>query len=307
MTLKEMQTAHNEWARRNFGPTPPYRALLGAMEELGELAHAVCLNAATEWRPVVGYERWYEVSDHGLVRRVARGKSTKPNRILKMRVGADGYHRVVLFTGSKKSRREHFVHSMVAEAFIGPRPAGFEVNHKDGVKSHNTPFNLEYVTRKENQEHAIRLGLCKPVHGSKHWRAKLTEQDVVAIRSAYQTGKFTYEDLAKKYSVDRSLIGLVVRNKIWVHEAVVRNFVVPTSLHAAVAALGKLAHAHLKEEQGIRGTTAKHEEDAKDAVADTVIYLIDYCNLRGWDFEALLMETWSRVSQRDWKKNPTTG
>jgi NTP pyrophosphatase (non-canonical NTP hydrolase) len=79
------------------------------------------------------------------------------------------------------------------------------------------------------------------------------------------------------------------------------------ALLGAMEELGELAHAHLKEEQGIRGTTAKHEEDAKDAVADTVIYLIDYCNLRGWDFEALLMETWSRVSQRDWKKNPTTG
>ena len=74
-------------------------------------------------------------------------------------------------------------------------------------------------------------------------------------------------------------------------------------LLGAVEELGELAHAHLKGEQGIR-TNEDHEAAAKDAVADVVIYLADYCTSRGFDFETLVQETWNLVKQRDWKKDP---
>ena len=64
---------------------------------------------------------------------------------------------------------------------------------------------------------------------------------------------------------------------------------------------GELAHAHLKQEQNIRNNE-NHEANAKDAVADIVVYLADYCNARGFDFEVLLEETWLQVKQRDWRK-----
>jgi NTP pyrophosphatase (non-canonical NTP hydrolase) len=75
----------------------------------------------------------------------------------------------------------------------------------------------------------------------------------------------------------------------------------------AMEELGELAHAQLKSEQGIRGSQEKHDADAKDAVADVVIYLVDYCYRRGWDFHVILFETWEVVKNRDWKKNPETG
>jgi len=40
MDLRELQTEHHDWQRYNFPDQVPYQALLGAMEELGELAHA---------------------------------------------------------------------------------------------------------------------------------------------------------------------------------------------------------------------------------------------------------------------------
>ena len=78
-------------------------------------------------------------------------------------------------------------------------------------------------------------------------------------------------------------------------------------LLGALEELGELAHAHLKEEQGIRGSSEKHIADAKDAVGDTVIYLMDYCNRRGWSFAEILADTCESVWQRDWKKDPTKG
>jgi NTP pyrophosphatase (non-canonical NTP hydrolase) len=73
-------------------------------------------------------------------------------------------------------------------------------------------------------------------------------------------------------------------------------------LLGAMEELGELAHAHLKQHQKIRNTE-DHEANAKDAVADVTIYLMDYCNSRGWDFEQLVRDTWQMVSKRDWNKH----
>lgn len=74
-------------------------------------------------------------------------------------------------------------------------------------------------------------------------------------------------------------------------------------LLGAVEELGELAHAHLKEEQGIRSSEGL-EDAAKDAVADCIIYLSDYCSARGFDLDEIVSDTWDEVKQRDWKKNP---
>ena len=75
-------------------------------------------------------------------------------------------------------------------------------------------------------------------------------------------------------------------------------------LLGAVEELGELAHAHLKREQGIRGSAEQHLTAAKDAVADIVIFLADYCTANNFDFQEIMEETWAKVKKRDWKKNP---
>lgn len=56
-------------------------------------------------------------------------------------------------------------HSIVAEHFLGIRPTGLTVNHKDGNKLNNRIENLEYLSIRDNVLHAIRTGLhvcCDP-------------------------------------------------------------------------------------------------------------------------------------------------
>lgn len=111
---------------------------------------------AEVWRPVVGYEGLYEVSDHGRVRSyVSRwGKRKKPV-LLKGYIGKH-YKTVMLCSND---HRAVYIHRIVAEAFI-PNPENKrEVNHIDGNKLNNHKENLEWVCHSENMSHASRANL----------------------------------------------------------------------------------------------------------------------------------------------------
>lgn len=118
----------------------------------------------TEWKQVVGYEGFYEVSNTGKVRSVDRPVKGKSNctyiRKGKMMVGQIdkyGYYRVGLRRGS--GYRCFMVHTLVATAFIGKRPDDCnQINHKNCDKIHNVPANLEWCDGKHNQRHSYQNG-----------------------------------------------------------------------------------------------------------------------------------------------------
>ena len=121
-----------------------------------------------EWRPVVGWEGRYEVSDVGQVRSVARvvtvaatGRSwLQPSRVLlPYRTSSVGYPTLRLKAEGRKSSKR--VHVMVLEAFVGPRPKGMVGCHVDGDPDNNTPSNLRWDTQSANQLHSI-------AHGTHH-------------------------------------------------------------------------------------------------------------------------------------------
>lgn len=116
-----------------------------------------------EWRPVVGYEGLYEVSSHGEVRSVDRviqgphGPARLRGKIRRQGLGRGGYKHV----GVSKDgvARTIKVHTLVLEAFHGPRP--FEdalCRHLDGDCQNNHVSNLQWGTAKENLEDSIRHG-----------------------------------------------------------------------------------------------------------------------------------------------------
>lgn len=68
--------------------------------------------------------------------------------------------------------------------------------------------------------------------------------------------------------------------------------------------LGRLGHALLKSEQGIRGSAAENDAKGRDATGDIMIYLFNLCSRKSWDVETILRETWAHVGARDWTTNP---
>ena len=130
-----------------------------------------------EWRPVVGYEGLYEVSNMGNVKSLERtvwnGRGyykTVPERILKARKASNGYLQVQLHQDGK--RKVYLVHRLVATAFCENQMGYTEVNHIDEDKTNNCADNLEWCSRSYNctyNDRAKKVGkkvsekLSKPV------------------------------------------------------------------------------------------------------------------------------------------------
>lgn len=131
------------------------------------------------WRPVVGWEGIYEVSDRGRVKSLERQVQVKPGlfrknseRILKQG-HARGYLRVVLSRNGETSPRS--VHHLVLESFVGARPEGKVVRHLDGDKENNSLQNLRYGTPAENSQDTIRHGRNHSINRKKCPRGHLLE------------------------------------------------------------------------------------------------------------------------------------
>ena len=153
------------------------------------------------WAPVAGFEGLYDVSAEGEIMRVAAGrKGATPGRIL--RGSRSGEYPSVVLTDREFRTKTHLVHALVARAFLGPRPKGAQVNHKDGVKSNNRLGNLEYVTPKQNIAHAKRLGLAKFPYGIALQSRKLTDEQVREIRRRRPAENA--ERLAAEFGISRS-------------------------------------------------------------------------------------------------------
>ena len=141
------------------------------------------------------------------------GDVIKKGKIIKSHKDAKGYKKVRLtIRGNRISFR---VHRLVMEVFEGG--SYLEVNHKNGIKDDNRLDNLEYVTSRENQLHAIRTGL-KPVgKGEEVGTSKLTGKEVIEIRGLFKPYKITRKQLANKYNVSEATIKDVVLRKSWKH------------------------------------------------------------------------------------------
>lgn len=163
--------------------------------------------SAEAWKPVVGHPG-YEVSDLGRVRSIDRqtlvvrkGKLLRPGR------ASHGYPTVAL------GRQSRTVHSLVAEAFIGPRPEGQEVRHLDGDRSNASLSNLRYGTPKENGADRVRHGTG--TRGSQYRSTRLTEQDAQEIRAL--KGVVSQKALAERYRTSPSAIQAIHDGRTWRH------------------------------------------------------------------------------------------
>lgn len=169
-------------------------------------------NEIKQFRPDVDEEAeiWrridadYDVSNQGRVRH--------GSRILSGSVHSDNY---ILATLHGKQIP---VHRLVAEAFIPNYEKKPEVNHIDGNKMNNAVDNLEWVTRAENQKHAVDNGLQpKP---AKTYQGKFTAEQREKIKRLWDSGMFSRRQLAIKYGVSHTCVNDIINDKYKYAESV---------------------------------------------------------------------------------------
>jgi hypothetical protein len=168
-------------------------------------------NQEERWKPFVGHELKYEVSDFGRIRRIYIDGSTS---IVSLRYFTNGYAHFRIVSGTK--RKCHLVHRSVMAAFIGVPPEGYEVNHKDSNKANNRLDNLEYVTHRENIAHMIKSGRHRivTVCGEKSPHSKLKASQVLEIIELVKNG-IQKTEIAKKYGVTAPNIGSIAKGRTW--------------------------------------------------------------------------------------------
>lgn len=145
------------------------------------------MNSVREkWKPIVGYEQLYEVSDLGNVRSCERvvnhglGESVRRLKSRKIKPWQDnhGYHAVSLSKGGVVKKIK--VHRLVAEAFISNPENKPTINHINEIRNDNRVDNLEWATYQENNNHGghnerVSVTLSKPIEQLAHSGEKLAE------------------------------------------------------------------------------------------------------------------------------------
>lgn len=153
----------------------------------------------------------YLISDKGNLKTLKTLEDRKPH------IKEDGY--VFIPLSSKEGQKIKYIHRLVAEAFVANPLNKEQVNHKNGIKSDNRASNLEWVTPKENIQHAIETGLLKYKNKEdkikKSNGSKLNPEKVIEIRVLWETGEYKKVQLAKMFGVSESTIRDVITKRQW--------------------------------------------------------------------------------------------
>jgi hypothetical protein len=161
------------------------------------LSTSVRNKAVRRFKPIPGFPDYY-VSFDGIVISYVRNEN---GHTLKPGLGSNGYFTVALGRGNSRC-----IHELVALTWIGPRPQGFDVAHKDSDKQNNDVDNLQYKTRTENNYDISR-------HDR---RSRVSRSSVARIKNGLALGA-TAREVADEHGLSESYVSAVKHGKLRPH------------------------------------------------------------------------------------------
>jgi hypothetical protein len=163
-----------------------------------------------EFRPVVGFEEYFAVSESAIVKVISSNKRRSIGRILVPKL-MNGYYRVGFGRNGKWVSQA--LHRVVASAWVqNPNNKPF-VNHLDGDKLNCHAKNLEWVTIQENAIHAIKIGLTPSQKGINNPGSLLNESQVLEVFNSTLNQKL----IGKLYNIEQATISNIKTGKTWSH------------------------------------------------------------------------------------------
>ena len=178
------------------------------------------------YRDVAGFPG-YRVGDDGSVWSNRRWRGRRPGTWHRLKARPNvtprpcrqGHYLAVLlhrYVDEVRKQTNRLVHVLVLEAFVGPRPEGAFACHGNGDPQDNRLANLRWDDWMANIEDMRRHGTM--LQGEDKHGAKLTDEDVVAIRRLYARG-VTPSKMAPIFGVHEGTVRAVVRRTDWKHVA----------------------------------------------------------------------------------------
>lgn len=169
-----------------------------------------------QWCDIKGFEKFYEISSYGRVRRknctrkIKKGTRNLKESILKPSDNGKGYLKIMLTDEETKKRHSFFIHHLVIIHFVGEKTGDkTQVNHIDGEKKNNHVSNLEWVSPKENVNHFFQNT------NKKITRKHLSEDEKAYIRKYYKPRdkEFGLNQMCEKFGVARDTISKIARDR----------------------------------------------------------------------------------------------
>lgn len=170
------------------------------------------------WKDIKGYEGLYQVSTYGNIKRLDRYVNGRFGlRLIKERElgkydSGNGYRKIHLV--KEGIGKQFFIHRLVGIAFIPNPEMKPQINHKDFNRQNNHVDNLEWVTGKENTNHAKRAGRTVGTNGkcgSEHHNAVAVYQ--VSSRGEILNEFETMAEASKRTGAHWSKISMVCSGK----------------------------------------------------------------------------------------------
>lgn len=127
--------------------------------------------------------------------------------------GSAGYGRISFGHGETNYRTNYTAHRLSWMLFFGPIPDGICVLHRCDNPKCVRPDHLFLGTHTDNMKDRDRKNRTQ--QGEKHYRAKLTEEDVILIINMYHDGAYTLTELSKHFNITKEAIRQIVNNITW--------------------------------------------------------------------------------------------
>ena len=176
------------------------------------------------WKPVVGFEGFYEVSSYGRVKSLPRrvpcsqGRRLTYEKILSVRVFSGNVYPSVHLSDNK-TKKTYKVHKLVAMAFLGfePNDNNIVVDHIDSVKSNNTLENLQILTQRENcLKHTLKKQTASKFAGVR--KTENGKRFYAVIRKSRENqinlGHFdTEEEASQRYLLELERMGETIQER----------------------------------------------------------------------------------------------
>lgn len=167
------------------------------------------------WVDIPGYEGLYCVSNLGKIRSEERivyygdHRSSRTNKSFIRKLTKNTSNDYFIITLSREGiAKTFYVHFLVALSFIGPRPDGADIRHKNGDPTDNRADNLCYGSRSDNMQDAILHGTLRI--GERHADCSLTTKDVRAIVMSHLSA----QSLSSTYNIRPETVNKIRRGDV---------------------------------------------------------------------------------------------